>query len=492
MTVKDASSSLRAVIRRSLAIDQNLRLVSFLQTTFGRVMFVICAALLSYLRLDDLVLSFGLVLAACFYAYAPLQYQGALLLVASQVLFAYKTLTNYNDYDEVIGMVAKLEGQENINIWLLSLTAYFIVLCFAWGGLAICRRRSSSFFGQWPLLNLLAIDFLLLFLWVGLPFSGVMRLGLWAFFVIYSAHLWFIAYAFLDQRQVDRSSYLFQASLMPPFWLGHSSLPLGKGSTFLKRFSPQTLEDLAITQLKGIKLLVWGLLLSWFYLSLENLFVDHLGIRKIEQEITAFITHEERNISFQWLSLVWSQIRFAMISSYWGAFIIATARLAGFRLPRSTWRPLEARTMLDYFNRISYYFKEMLFDMFFKPVFFRYFKSWPRLRMFTATFMAAGVGNALYHFVRDIGIVAEVGLVELFVSYTSYLFYCCILATAICISQIRISRGYRPSDGLLGRFWSFACIWGFVTVLRIFSDETRTHSLTDRLRYLFHLFGAAL
>lgn len=192
------------------------------------------------------------------------------------------------------------------------------------------------------------------------------------------------------------------------------------------------------------------------------------------------------------MSLIWSQTRFSFLSAIWGAFIIGAARLAGFRLPRSTWRPLESRTMLDYFNRISYYFKEMLFDIFFKPVFFGYFKKWPRLRLFAATFMAAGFGNAIYHFNRDLGIITQVGMAELFLSYTSYIFYCFVLAIAISISQVRISLGYRPPDGLFGRVWSFICIWGFVSILRIFSDETRSHTLSDRLRYLCHLFGVNL
>jgi hypothetical protein len=109
--------------------------------------------------------------------------------------------------------------------------------------------------------------------------------------------------------------------------------------------------------------------------------------------------------------------------------------------------------------------------------------------MFFATFMAAGVGNAAYHFFRDISLAADVGLIAFFLSFTSYAFYCIVLACAIGLSQVRASKGYRPSASLIGRMQSFICVWGFVTILQIFGDETRSHTLDDRLHYLFYLFG---
>jgi hypothetical protein len=77
---------------------------------------------------------------------------------------------------------------------------------------------------------------------------------------------------------------------------------------------------------------------------------------------------------------------------------------------------------MDYFNRFHYYFKELLVDFFFIPTFFKMFRNYPRLRMFFATFMAAGVGNAIWHFSRDINLVATVGPAASLETYTSYAF----------------------------------------------------------------------
>lgn len=92
---------------------------------------------------------------------------------------------------------------------------------------------------------------------------------------------------------------------------------------------------------------------------------------------------------------------------------------------------------------------------FFLPTCFKVFKNHPRFRMFFATFMAAGVGNALFHFLREIDRVNSMGVVAALESYGSYLFYCVVLATG----------------------------------MGMFSDESRNHSFMERARYLLSLFG---
>ncbi len=90
--------------------------------------------------------------------------------------------------------------------------------------------------------------------------------------------------------------------------------------------------------------------------------------------------------------------------SIWGHIIIATCRMAGFKALRNTWSPLQSKTIAEFWNRYYYYFKELLVEFFFYPTFLRFFKTKPRLRMFMATMAAAGLGNMLYHFFRDITI----------------------------------------------------------------------------------------
>ena len=168
---------------------------------------------------------------------------------------------------------------------------------------------------------------------------------------------------------------------------------------------------------------------------------------------------------------------------------VGVARLAGYRLQRGCWRPLESRTLIEYFNRFHYYFKEFLVDLFFLPTFMRVFRSRPRLRVFFATFMAAGVGNAVWHFMRDFHLAAELGFLAALESFSSYAFYCLVLAIGISISQVRANTGFRPGNSVTERFFSFCSVWGFVVCLHAFSDGSRDHTLPERLIFIARLFG---
>jgi hypothetical protein len=106
--------------------------------------------------------------------------------------------------------------------------------------------------------------------------------------------------------------------------------------------------------------------------------------------------------------------------------------------------------------------------------------------------MAAGVGNAIYHFMSEIELVESVGFVGALESYISYAFYCVILATGIGISQVRVNMGYKPSPSIYGRIQSFFVVWGFVTLLHVFSDESRNHTLLDRVQYLLSMFAISM
>ena len=74
-------------------------------------------------------------------------------------------------------------------------------------------------------------------------------------------------------------------------------------------------------------------------------------------------------------------------------------------------------------------------------------------------------------------------------SYTSYAFYCVVLATGVGLSQVRANLGKRPSATMIGRVYSFFFVWSFVVCMHIFSDGSRNHPLGERLSFLASLFG---
>jgi D-alanyl-lipoteichoic acid acyltransferase DltB (MBOAT superfamily) len=281
-----------------------------------------------------------------------------------------------------------------------------------------------------------------------------------------------------------------QMAAQRPFW-SPAYLPFGKGAAFLRKHLSATPRELAITQLKAIKLLVWANLLFALRDALVQVFEQGAGIPDPHAAIDALLAGHPYPIATGWAALTLATAKYALQIAAWADLFIGIARLAGYRLPRGSWRPLEAKSLMDYFNRFHYYFKELLVDLFFMPSFFRLFRQHPRLRMFFATFMAAGVGNALWHFSRNILEVAIAGPASAFVSYTSYVFYAVVLAGGVGLSQLRANRGVPAPTTAAARVGTFAFVWSFVICIHVFGDGNRVHTLAQRLKFMASLFGAS-
>lgn len=468
------------------------RFVAAIQAWPGRAVLWAFAALLVGLHTEDGWDVMMLVGAAACFAHAPrtsLVQRGWLLLLLSQSINLVHILNGSTSLTEPLTRVLRDEQWEALSPSSLLALGHVGFLGLAWAHLAWARHRPQAWVNQHPLLTWLAVGGVALVVAAPGWASGSTRVWAWLLVLMVSRNVWFLMLALLDQRSAQRSPDALQLGTFHPFW-GGSSLPYGKGAALLRKVQAQTPADLALTQYKGLKLGLWSLGLLFLERGLTWWLEDQWGLRQVEDEVSAFLSQAGRPLWLQWGSVLWSQFDYALWIAAWGNGVIALGRLAGLRLPRASHRPLESRTMIDYFNRVVYYFKELLVDVFFTPSFFRYFKAHPRLRLFFATFMAAGVGNALYHFVRDVDLLPEMGLQALFVSFHSYLWYSLVLALAIGWSQVRILNGIRPPTSVGGRLRAFVIIWGFVSLMRIFGDESRSHDLGERLQFLIHLFGA--
>jgi hypothetical protein len=472
-------------LRDLWAIDQRERVVSLVQTPIGKLILVGLFAAFFAALAKSTAASLPLVVTAAAFAYLPKYRNWIVLATAGEVLAWHLTREAGLEGTRAILFQEGIDDSIALTLRIAALITYFAC---AWGALTLVRRNRTLFFARRPVLSLIGVTALLCGLAASPLLHGLPRAALWTFLSVFAAYIWFFAYAVQDQRSSERGPLNFQMGIFEPFW-GSSSTPFGKGAAFLRRHQSKTAEDLAITQLKGLKLLVWAMLLMAASNVLGELLEGQLGIPKLELAHAALMKGEPYPVSTNWASLIWSTFGGALSLAIWGHKIIAVARLAGFRLLRNTWRPLEARTLAEFWNRYYYYFKELLVEFFLFPTFLKVFRKHLRLRIFFATFMAAGVGNALYHFIRDIDTVAIVGLAKAAENYTSYLLYCLVLAIGIGISQARIRAGRKPSPTLIGTLWSMLCVWTFFVVLHVFGYPTRNLPLRERLSFLANLFG---
>ncbi|WP_233836450.1 hypothetical protein [Paraburkholderia sp. ZP32-5] len=478
-TVAGAS---RLTFHETIAIDRREPIIEFAQSRRGRLLIVTLFTLL-LIGLNGWPMSIACG-AAALSAYVP-RFRGLATFVASFALLPIGGL--WFSLDSITAAMTQ-ERIAGVSAAALAYTALIAFVLVAWLTLSAVRRDNQLFVARRPVLTLLAIEAVLCGL-ACMPFvHGWLKVGVWAFLAIATPNMWFFAYALVDQRSRAPGPMLHQLGLFHPFW-GSTSTPWGKGAAFLRKAQSTTRRDIAVTQLKAVKLLIWSCILLYINAAAHWIGMSVLRIPTLEGVQAAYFQHRPYPIAMGWIALVLDVVFSALALATAGHQAIAVARLAGYRLPRNTWRPLESRSLADFWNRYYYYFKELLVDFFFLPTFLRTFRQHPRLRIFFATFMAAGVGNAIYHFVRDIGLVAVIGLKATVETFTSYAFYCVVLAVGIGISQVRSLAGRRGPRTRSARVAAFVGIWLFIICLHPFGNETRFYTLEQRITFMASLFG---
>lgn len=473
-------------LRRFFTIDQSTQFVAWAQSSLGRLVIGLVAFAAAEPHFG--IWAAAIAIIAAIAATANSDWRNPALFSATWATAFIGTATGDNDtLDNIVAVVAK----ENLGDFPAVLVAISLLLLLAVAtGITLqwVRRTPESFLARRPLVSMLALEGLLCVMGSVNLIHGLPRAILWSAIFVLTPYLWFIPYAIVDQRIRSPGPMMLQMAVLRPFW-SPSYLSFNKGAAFLRKHLAQNPVDLAITQLKAIKLLLWANVLFAIRNGLGWLFEAQLPIPSVEQAIDGFLAGSPYPRLTLWTALIVSTARFSLQIAIWAHLFVGIARLAGYRLPRGSWRPLESRTLMDYFNRFHYYFKEFLVDFFFIPTFFRMFRGHPHARMFFATFMAAGVGNALWHFVRDIDLVATQGLIPTLNSYASYAFYALLLAIGVGLSQVRVSMGIKPSATLIGRLYSFFFVWAFVVCMHVFSDGSRNHTLYERLSFMANQFG---
>jgi hypothetical protein len=294
---------------------------------------------------------------------------------------------------------------------------------------------------------------------------------------------YFIAYALLDRLSAQADSTMAQVGTFMPYW-GGAITPYPKGAANLRKIEAKDAEALAVTQLKGFKLLLWSAVLAGGYRAFEALAFTRLELPTLDQTLGALSTHTPPTVLECWEALLGNFALQLFHLSVLGHRIIACCRMAGFAALRNTYRPLEARTIAEFWNRYYYYFKELLVDVFYYPAFVRYFKKTPVLRRNFAVFAAVFFGNLYYHFFRSLSMVQTEGFVAALKRMDVYAVQCLMLACAISISQ-EYNRNRPPARGPL----ALVRVSLFYCVMFAFVDESFTFPLRVHLRFFGRMLG---
>ncbi len=491
-------------------IDRDPRIVAFVQTPAGKAAaLAVFAALLATMRFPEffeILAVLGLIMLF------PSRRRTLLSLSVVYWIIAHP-IWNRTD---IVGDAIKQEGLGTLNASFVYRVVLLVMLALFTVGLRIINRGGSSLLVRRPLLTLY-LSYTALVLCTSLaPLSGLWRVVAWAFVAAGAGYLWCFSYALLDRNSPDRDPVPLQVGTFLPFWtVTDAPTPFVKGAAYLRKIEAKSPEDLAVCQLKAIKLLAWSLVLlvtqQLFHLFVHGQVTGQaahlaaplraLGLGPLSRFAVPYLYATfRRSVLGQplpwymcWASLVSQFLGDVLGLSIRGGFVVAICRMAGFRALRNTCRPLQARTIGDFWNRWYYYYKELLVDCFFYPTFVRYFRRHPRLRVVAATFAAVGLGNSMYQFFSYPQHVIELGFWKALLGMRVHVFVNLVMAAGIAVSQLRgRRRSLDRSEAFGGRVMPVAGVWLFYCLLVVFESAGPENGFGDSFRFLFHLFGIRL
>ena len=352
----------------------------------------------------------------------------------------------------------------------------------------------------------------LVVLWNTAPTGSYWRGVLLGLAVVFPFLIWRCGYLLLAGQQGRMGGSRFTDHLLY-LWpvYGGSQTPYGNGHGYLSRYEAKTDEQLARSQLAGIKLIllsfVWGALadlmaaVSGPGTDLSGTLAGTLAGSLGEQPIT--VPRLQEMVTGQTTAPLWAAWASIYCELFWqvlrhaarGHEIIGILRVFGFNVFRNTYKPLLAQSIVMFWNRYYYYFKELLATFFFLPTFTSLgagLRKWPALRLFLAVFAAAFVGNMYYHLLQRTPLLVGGEVFEALYDLRSRFFYCFLLAAGIFLSMRREQRRSRQAlvPGPIQVVLNILGVWTFFGLINIWNVRSDAPFFV-RVEFFLGLFGLA-
>lgn len=317
--------------------------------------------------------------------------------------------------------------------------------------------------------------------------------------------LWRVSYLVLSGKRGSAAGTRFRDHLAYclPIW-GGTFTPYGKGHDYLKAQRADDGCRLAQTRLAGLKLLLlaWVWTKALFFLNAVTVgsrapYIGYLpdgwslGLPGLATAIG--VGTAAYGTGSCWILLLAEFLRATLRMAIQGHVIVGVLRLAGFRVFRNTYKPLLSTTIVEFWNRYYHYFKELLVEFFFYPVFMASGGRSRQVRIALAVMAAATFGNLYYHLVRDHAIYFFHGPWTMVDRVGGRVIYCTALGLGIVVSMLREQhrRGTPAPAGnrRAAKLRAMAGVWLFFSLLQVWNVGLDRLTLGDRWRFFLGLFG---
>lgn len=360
-----------------------------------------------------------------------------------------------------------------------------------------CLPKWPSLAQRFPVIILHAGMWMAMSLSGQLPFLGsAIVLGPWLIWrVSYMAQL-------SSRKRFEGTSFADHLMYLWPVFGGNQ--PQGKGYEYLSQHEVDDASQLARSQISGLKLLMMAAAWQVVIWTMDTVvfatppddyraagWVGMLQPLIDIPRLSYLIADSSATSGIAWASTLLELVRVTLVIALRGHIIIGCLRLMGFNVFRNTYKPLLSESVLEFWNRFNFYFKELMVEFFFYPVFLRCSRVSAGLRLFLAVFAAACIGNMYFHMLLDPRLILTGDLVRIWEEWGARLVYCVCLATGVWVSMMQQQKRRRLNESHIWyiRLRRIAAVCLFFAVINIWDTRAPGAAMSDRALFCLKLLG---
>jgi hypothetical protein len=419
-------------------------------------------------------------------------------ILALGALAAYFTIVGRRGLTEPMPLMIGLA------LVLASSYCYFL-LAMRYRSLPSIVQRFPLAFAHFPTLLLIGI------LWWRRAGDGPFELAPWLVtaLVVMTFLMWRWTYLLFSGRRGHVEGTRFRDHIfyiLPSF--GGTGVPYGKGYDYLSRCAPGDRLENSRSQLAGLKLLV--LVILWRFVrrvidvaafGSHNARISYvlgdwdLGLLPLASQLASEAPGDV-SVPAGWAMILAALFIHVLSLAANGHLIVGSLRLFGYNVFRNTYKPLLAESLVEYWNRFYYYFKELLVEFFFYPTFLACARLPATMRIFVSIMAAAFLGNFYYHFVRDTEFYLKTPGEDVVPMLLPWIFYAFMLGSGIFVSMLRERKRRRcqPPDRsdatrILVRVRRILGVWLFYGFLLIWIAGPPSITFGKRFEFLLALLA---
>lgn len=391
------------------------------------------------------------------------------LLIYSFIIFYFKNLNQIK--------ILSSDADAHLHTWMALATILSLVIAFLFESL---RKKITGHFkfiffylGLLIVLNQLQMKNTLHLssLWLGLSISIIWIM--WA--QIYES--------LLTVQPLFISRFFTPLTYVRPIWSFYFFAPTPKTPSFWINHIAHSHQETDLLK-KAFKLSIVALIVEFLILQSHHL---EQTLSLVDLNTTIKNSSQFSNIVL-WKSLWWDLIKNTANFIFYGHSIMAVVYIMGIDAPLNTNKPWLAKNAIDFFQRYNYYYKELLFQIFFFPI-FRLLRRFPiNWRVGLALFGSVGIGNFLILYSREIQLQIKNGWIQGLSSYTHYFIYGAGLSLLLFPSLYYELTGRESVIKRIPNGFRLFIFLFLFAIFRVF-DEAIIGTLSQRLHFLGALVG---